>query len=41
MTILPDWNSVDSTARAGDVLFWVGIAALFVLLARRGGFAQV
>jgi hypothetical protein len=37
MTILPDWNSVESTARAGDVLFWVGIFALVILVAAEVG----
>jgi hypothetical protein len=33
MTVLPDWNSVESTARWSSILFWVGMSALMVLAA--------
>lgn len=31
--MLPDWNSVESTARWSDLLFWTGIIALCLLAA--------
>ena len=33
MGFLPDWNSVESTARWSDGLFWAGIVALILLAA--------
>lgn len=33
MSILPDWNSIESTARWSDGLFWAGIIALVLLAA--------
>jgi hypothetical protein len=33
MTVLPDWNSVESTARWSSILFWVGMSALIILAA--------
>lgn len=33
MTVWPDWNSVESTARWSAILFWVGVSALIVLAA--------
>lgn len=31
MSLLPDWNSIESTARWSDVLFWAGIVCLILL----------
>jgi hypothetical protein len=33
MSVLPDWNSIESTARWSDGLFWAGIVALILLAA--------
>jgi hypothetical protein len=33
MQILPDWNSVESTSRRSDILFWAGIVCLVLLAA--------
>ena len=33
MNVLPDWNSIESTARWSDGLFWAGIIALVLLAA--------
>ncbi len=31
MSVLPNWNSIESTTRWSDGLFWIGAAALIVL----------
>lgn len=31
MAVLPDWNSIESTARWSDFLFWAGIVCLVLL----------
>jgi hypothetical protein len=31
MKFLPNWNSIESTARWGDALFWLGIGSLILL----------
>jgi hypothetical protein len=31
MNILPNWNSIESSARWSDILFWVGIICLILL----------
>jgi hypothetical protein len=33
MSVLPNWNSIESTTRWSEVLFWIGAAALVVLAA--------
>ena len=33
MRFLPDWDSIESTARWGDALFWIGITCLVLLAA--------
>ena len=33
MNLLPDWNSIESTARWSDILFWAGIVCLVLLAA--------
>ncbi|MGF6812211.1 hypothetical protein OKW30_007403 [Paraburkholderia sp. Clong3] len=37
MSILPDWNSIESTARFSNFLFWVSIIALLALGAAEVG----
>jgi hypothetical protein len=31
MSLLPDWNSIESTSRWSDILFWAGIVCLILL----------
>jgi hypothetical protein len=31
MSVLPDWNSIESTSRWSDILFWAGILCLILL----------
>jgi hypothetical protein len=31
VSLLPDWNSIESTARWSDILFWAGIVCLVLL----------
>jgi hypothetical protein len=33
MSLLPDWNSIESTSRWSDILFWAGIICLVLLAA--------
>jgi hypothetical protein len=33
MSLLPDWHSIESTARWSDILFWAGIGCLILLAA--------
>ena len=33
MSVLPDWNSIESTSRWSDILFWAGIICLVLLAA--------
>jgi hypothetical protein len=33
MSFVPDWDSIESTSRWSDVLFWAGIVCLILLAA--------
>jgi hypothetical protein len=33
MSVLPNWNSIESTTRWSEILFWIGAVALIVLAA--------